>query len=64
MKNLFLTLSGLVNGLIAILHLTRFLAQWAVQVGSYAVPLKASLWAALVFLLLSLGCFTARASKS
>lgn len=64
MKNFFLTLSGLIYGLIAILHLTRFLTKWAVMIGPYAIPLKASLWACLVFVLLSLGCFTARGGKS
>lgn len=64
MKNFFLTLSGLIYGLIAGLHLARFFAEWAVVIGPYTVPLKASLWAALVFLLFSLGCFAARGQKS
>ena len=64
MRNFFLTLSGFIYGLIAGLHLMRYLAKWAVTVGPYTIPLKASLWAALVFLLLSLGCFVARGQKS
>ena len=64
MKNFFLTLSGLIDGLIAGLHLMRFLAKWAVAIGPYAIPLKPSLWVSLIFLLLSLGCFTARGQKS
>ena len=64
MKIFFLALSGLIYGLIAALHLMRFLAKWAVSIGPYTIPLKASLWAALVFLLLSLGCFVARGQKS
>ncbi len=64
MKNFFLILSGSVDGLIAALHLMRFFAKWTVSIGPYEIPLKGSFWAAVVFLLLSLGCFTARGQKS
>ena len=63
MKNFFLTLSGVVYGLIAALHLVRLLAKWSVRVGPYAIPSKVSLWACLIFMLLSLGCFAARGEK-
>lgn len=63
MRNFFLTLSGLIYGLIAALHVWRFLMKWPVQIGTFMVPLKWSLWAALVFLFLSLGCFIARGAK-
>ena len=64
MKNFFLTLSGLIYGLVGALHLVRLLAKWPVQIGAYAVPTKVSLWACLVAMLLSLGCFAARSQKS
>lgn len=60
MKNFFLALSGLIFGLIAVLHLVRFLAKWPVVIGTIAVPTNASLWACLVFLVLALGCLFAR----
>lgn len=64
MKNFFLTLSGSIDALIVALHLMRYLGKWEVNVGTYAIPLNGSLWAAVVFLLLCLGCFTARGQKS
>ena len=64
MKNFFLTLSGLIYGAIATVHLVRLLAKWPVRVGTFAVPTKVSLWACLIFMLLSLGCFAARGQKS
>ncbi len=60
MKNFLLTLSGLIFGLIAVLHLVRFLAKWPVVIGTIAVPTNVSLWACLVFLVLALGCLIAR----
>lgn len=64
MKNFFLVLSGLLYGLVAVLHLVRFLLKWSVTVGGYTIPLKASLWACLVFLILSLGCLVARGREA
>ena len=64
MKNFFLTLSGLVYGLIAAVHLIRLLAKWPVRIATYAVPMKVSLWACLVFMVLALGCFAARGQKN
>ena len=63
MKSFFLTLSGVIYGGIAALHLVRLLAKWSVRIGPYAIPNKVSLWACLVFMLLSLGCFAARSQK-
>lgn len=63
MKNFFLTLSGLVFGLVATLHLVRVLAKWPVVIGTLHVPLRASVWACLISLLLALGCFLARGQK-
>lgn len=65
MKNFFLSVSGLIFGLVALLHLVRFLAKWpVVGVGVWTLPMNASLWAALVAVLLALGCFVARNSKA
>lgn len=63
MKNFFLSLSGFIYGLIAALHLVRYLQKWPVHISAYVVPQKFSLWACLIFLLLSLGCFMARGEK-
>ena len=63
MKNFFLTLSGLIFGVVAALHLVRLLAKWSVRIGPYAIPTHVSLWACLAAMLLSLGCFAARAAK-
>ena len=60
MKNFFLTLSGLIDGAIAGVHLVRLLMKWPVRVGTLILPQKASLWACLIFMVLSLGCFIAR----
>ena len=64
MKNFFLTVSGLTFGLVSALHLVRLILKWAVHVGPYTLPLKASLWACLISLLLSLGCLIASGRKS
>lgn len=56
MKNFLLNLSGFLYGLIAALHFLRFFLKWPVTVGTVAVPVAASLWAGLIFLLLSLSC--------
>ena len=63
MKNFFLTLSGFIFGLVAVLHLLRYLMKWSVMIGGTAISLKASLWACLVALVLSLGCFLAGGRK-
>ncbi len=63
MKNFFLSLSGLVYGMIAALHLIRLLNKWPVRIAQYSVPNKISLWACLIFMVLSLGCFAARGQK-
>ena len=63
MKNFFLTLSGLVYGLIAVVHLVRLLEKWPVHVAAYTIPLRVSLWACLVSFVLALGCFAARSQK-
>lgn len=63
MKNFFLTLSGFIFGLIAVLHLLRYLMKWGVTIGGAAISLKISLWACLATLILSLGCFLAGARK-
>lgn len=63
MKNFFLTLSGLIFGLGATLHLVRFFQKWPSTVGTWTIPSEASLWVALVTFLLSLGCFVARARR-
>ncbi|MBI2167474.1 MAG: hypothetical protein HYU34_04425 [Candidatus Omnitrophica bacterium] len=64
MKNFFLSISGLVFGAVAVLHLVRFLVKWPVTIGPWAISNKVSLWAALVALVLSLGCFLARGGKA
>lgn len=63
MKNFLLTFSGLFYGLVAGLHLVRYLMKWPVSIATYVVPMKVSLWASLVFLLLALGCFVASSAE-
>ena len=63
MKNLFLNIAGVVFGIVAILHLVRFLMKWPVMIGSVTVPLGISPWAFGVSLILSLGCFLARGRR-
>lgn len=63
MKNFFLTLSGFIFGLIAVLHLLRYLMKWGVTIGGVVISLKISLWACLATLVLSLGCFLAGGKK-
>lgn len=63
MKNFFLSLSGLVFGMVAALHLVRFLLKWPVTVGVWTISNKSSLWACLIALVLSLGCFMVRGGK-
>lgn len=63
MKNFFLRLSGLVFGLIAALHVVRYILKWSAVIGPYTIPMRASMWATLVALILSLGCLMASGKR-
>ncbi len=63
MKNFFLTLSGLIYALIAALHVVRYIMKWGVVIGPYTIPTRASMWACLAALILSVGCFIASGRK-
>jgi hypothetical protein len=63
MKNFFLTLSGLVFGLVAALHVVRYIMKWAVVIGPYTIPMRASMWATLVALVLCIGCLVASGKR-
>ncbi|MBI4970490.1 MAG: hypothetical protein HZC17_01430 [Candidatus Omnitrophica bacterium] len=63
MKNILLGISGIIFGIIAIMHFLRLLMKWPVILGPVTIDSSVSLWAGLIFVLLSAACFFA-ASKN
>ena len=63
MKNLFLTLSGVLYIGVALIHILRIVMKWPVVIGPVVVSPTASLVAIAILLALSAGCFVAKNSK-
>ena len=47
MKNKYVVVSGVVFGVVAVLHVVRALNQWPVHVGTFEIPVWAS-WIGMV----------------
>ena len=60
MKNLFLTISGVLYIGVALIHVLRIVMKWPVVIGPVVVSATASLVAIVILLALSAGCFVAK----